>query len=96
MGQFCLQLLEILEKRKKHLLIACGHGNRRDEAESIEYLIDRKVDGLILLTEHQPSETLLSLSERLPIYLINQEVEGLEHRNIVLDNFGGAWPQRVI
>ena len=79
-----------LRKRKKHLLIACGHGNRRDEAESIEYLIDRKVDGLILLTEHQSSEALVSLSERLPIYLINQEVEGLEHRNIVLDNFGGA------
>ncbi|TCS38901.1 LacI family DNA-binding transcriptional regulator [Reinekea marinisedimentorum] len=80
-----------LRELNRHLLIASGHGNAESEEEAIKYLSSRQVDGLILLTEGLSSEALLAISQSIPVFLINQQVPGLENRNVWLDNFGGAY-----
>lgn len=82
---------EELRKHNKHVLIASGRGRADQEKDAVEYLTSRQVDGLILLTENLDSGYLAELGEKLPIYLINQHLDGLENRNIWLDNEGGAY-----
>jgi len=80
-----------LRKHNKHVIIASGFGEAQEEKEAIDYLMARQVDGLILLTEGLDGQYLQELSKQIPIYLINQHVEGLEHRNMWLDNDDGAY-----
>jgi LacI family transcriptional regulator len=82
---------EELRKYNKHVIIAAGHGTPEQEQEAVNYLKARQVDGLILLTESLDKEYLNGLSEQLPIYLINQHHDGLESRNMWLDNEGGGY-----
>ena len=81
----------VLRKNNKHLIIASGHGSEAQERDAIEYLIGRQVDALILLTECVDSEYLTELNKRVPVFLINQHVDGLEDRNMWLDNEGGTY-----
>ena len=82
---------EELRKHNKHLIIASGHGNPEQEQDAVNYLRARQVDGLILLTETLDSDYLNSLSSQMPIYMINQHYDGLENRNMWLDNEGGGY-----
>lgn len=82
---------EELRGRNKHLIIASGHGQAQQEQEAISFLSSRQVDGLILLTESVDAEYLKGLNARIPIYLINQHIDGLESRNMWLDNEGGCY-----
>lgn len=82
---------ETLRQRNKHLIIASGHARADQEMDAIEYLSNRQVDGLILLTECIDADYLKRLNQKIPIYLINQHVDGLEERNMYLDNAGGAY-----
>ncbi|MDP6969525.1 MAG: LacI family DNA-binding transcriptional regulator [Gammaproteobacteria bacterium] len=80
-----------LRKLNKHVIIASGFGEEQAEKEAVDFLMARQVDGLILLTEGLDSEYLKDLEKRIPIYLINQHVDGLENRNMYLDNDDGAY-----
>jgi LacI family transcriptional regulator len=82
---------EELRLFNKHVIIASGHGTEEGEKDAIRYLSSRQVDGLILLTECLDASYLKELNARIPIYLINQHLEGLEHRNMWLDNEGGTY-----
>lgn len=75
----------------KHVIIASGHGTEEGETNAVQYLSSRQVDGLILLTECLDANFLLALNKKIPIYLINHHIEGLEHRNMWLDNEGGSY-----
>ncbi|WP_320821805.1 LacI family DNA-binding transcriptional regulator [Reinekea sp.] len=82
---------EELRGHNKHLIIASGHGQVDQEKEAISFLSSRQVDGLILLTESVDAAYLKNLNDRIPIYLINQHIDGLENRNMWLDNEGGCY-----
>ena len=82
---------ETLRKFNKHMIIASGFGKELEEKEAVEFLMSRQVDGHILLTEGLDSEYLQDLSKKIPIYLINQHVDGLENRNMWLDNNDGGY-----
>ncbi|MDN3647908.1 LacI family DNA-binding transcriptional regulator [Reinekea marina] len=82
---------EELRLFNKHVIIASGHGTEEGEKEAIQYLSNRQVDGLILLTECLNAEYLFDLNNKIPIYLINQHIDGLEKRNMWLDNKGGTY-----
>ena len=82
---------EELRQFNKHVIIASGHGNAEQEREAVNYLKARQVDGLILLTECLDQAYLNQLSAEMPIYLINQHYEGLDSRNMFLDNEGGGY-----
>ncbi len=82
---------ETLRKLNKHVIIASGFAEEQAEKEAVDFLMARQVDGLILLTEGLDSEYLKDLEKRIPIYLINQHVDGLEIRNMYLDNDDGVY-----
>ncbi|MEJ2045511.1 MAG: LacI family DNA-binding transcriptional regulator [Reinekea sp.] len=82
---------EELRRHKKHVLIASGHGNIENEKEAIAYLKARQVDGLILLTECLDRAYLETLSQDMPIYLVNQHPEGFEDRYVWLDHELGSY-----
>jgi len=82
---------EELRAKGKHLIIASGHGRVDQETDAIKYLSSRQVDGLILLTECIDADYLKKLNLKIPIYLINQHIDGLENRNMWLDNEGGSY-----
>ena len=82
---------EELRKFNKHVIIASGHGDPEQERDAVSYLKARQVDGLILLTECLDQGYLNELSNELPIYLINQHYDGLDTRNMWLDNELGGY-----
>lgn len=52
-----------------------------DELRHAEFLASR-VDGLILASARASSESLLALSERLPLVLINREIDGISSASV--------------
>lgn len=88
---------EELRRHNRHVIITSGHGDADKERDAINYLRARNVDGLILLTEGLHEDELTELSKELPIFLINQHFDGLEDRNMWLDNeYGGYAATRYL
>ena len=90
-GQMIAGVESTLRKHSKHLLIASGSGNTSSEVEAIEFLLSRQVDGLILLTEWLEQYYVAELSERIPVYMINQYYEGMDNRVMILDDVDGGY-----
>lgn len=76
----------------KHTIIASGHSDEKTEQDSIEFLVGRKCDALILHAEAVSDEFLLELSKgTTPFVIINRIVPGLEDHCISLDNEHGGY-----
>lgn len=71
-------------------LIVSGHWHARDEAERIELLIARRVDGLVILSGKLPDQQILALSERVPIIAFGRELRGANAFGFRLDNYKAA------
>ncbi|MCH8532567.1 MAG: LacI family transcriptional regulator [Saccharospirillum sp.] len=82
---------DTLRQAHKHLIIAAGHGEAAAEEEAIEFLINRQVDGLILLVERLDADYLLPLNERVPTFLINHHIKGLRNQSVWIDNLNGGY-----
>ena len=81
-----------LRTSKKHVIIAAGHSDEQSEKESIEFLIDRRCDALILHVEAVSDEYLIELSNgSTPIVLINRYIPALKDNCICLDNQLGGY-----
>jgi LacI family transcriptional regulator len=81
-----------LRAQGKHTIIASGHSDEATEKDSIEFLINRNCDSLILHVEAVSDEYLLALSkDKMPLVIINRLVPGLEDRCICLDNERGGY-----
>lgn len=61
-----------------------------DEEEPFHVLLDRRVDGLIVLAGQASDQYLLDLASHIPIIIAARKVEGLEDRCIAIDNVEGA------
>lgn len=76
----------------KHVIIAAGHSDEAKEKDSIEFLINRSCDALILHVEAVSDDYLRELSQGpTPIVLINRYVQGLSGPCITLDNRLGGY-----
>lgn len=82
---------DTLRQARKHLIVAAGHGEAAAENEAIEFLINRQVDGLILLVERLDADYLLPLNERVPTFLINHHIDGLRNQSVWIDNLNGGY-----
>ncbi len=81
-----------LRAKGKHTIIASGHSDEATEKDSIEFLINRNCDALILHVEAVSDDYLLKLSEgKTPLIIINRLVPGLEDRCVSLDNEAGGF-----
>lgn len=82
---------EELRKAGKHVFIATGHSDEEREKESIEFLISRNCDALIMHVEAVSDSYLIELQkEQTPIVLLNRDVPELPDNCINLNNnYGG-------
>ena len=71
-------------------LIVSGHWHADEEAERIELLIARRVDGLVILSGKLKDEQILALSEQLPIVAFGRDLQGPRTYGFCLDNYRGA------
>jgi LacI family transcriptional regulator len=76
----------------KHLIISAGHSDERKERESIEFLISRQCDALILHCFAVPNEYLLGLAQsQLAVFVIGRDIPDLSDRCFYLDNEAGSY-----
>lgn len=75
----------------KHVIITAGHSDETDEKNSIEFLLSRNCDALILHVFSVSDEYLIELSKGdVPVILLNRYISEIADQCISLDNeYGG-------
>jgi LacI family transcriptional regulator len=71
-------------------IFADGRWEPAIESAAIETLIDRRVDGIIMVGGNLDSATMEAFSKKVPMVLVARQLEGWEPRSIFLDNVDAA------
>jgi LacI family transcriptional regulator len=71
-------------------LIVSGHWHAEEEAERVELLIARRVDGLVILSGKLKDAQIRKLAQRVPIVAFGRELAGEQAYGFRLDNYKGA------
>ncbi|GAM55992.1 transcriptional regulator [Vibrio ishigakensis] len=94
-GPFYSSILHNIESKLRqygyHVIVtACGN-TEREQQESVEFLLSRRVDALIMHTQHLTDDYLINLDEQGVVFvLINRFVPELKQSCIEIDNeYGG-------
>lgn len=87
-----------LRAHGKHVIITAGHSKQEDEIDSVEFLMSRKCDALILLVYAVSNEYLERLcSGPVPIVLMGRLLPARMHDCITIDNqYGGYLATRSL
>ena len=81
-----------LRAADKHVIISVGQNCLETEKDAVEFLISRNCDALIMHAEALSDEYLLELNQsKLPVALVNRQVEGLPEACTSLDNEKGGY-----
>ena len=75
----------------KHIIITTGHSDETQEKSAIDFLISRKCDALILLTDSVPDDYLINISKQIPTVLVNRKIDEMADNCISLDNEQGGY-----
>ena len=74
----------------KQVIIASGHNSYEGELEAVNFLINRQVDALILMTGHLVAEDFARIDQICPIFTLNQPFRHSQAKATLLNNqFGG-------
>jgi LacI family transcriptional regulator len=65
--------------------------NEEDEVRSLQLLLDRRTDGVIVLGSHIPDEKLCAVAAQVPMVIVARRVKGLESQCLYIDNYDGAY-----
>lgn len=81
-----------LRAADKHVIITVGRNCLETEKDAVEFLISRNCDALIMHAEALSDEYLLELNQsKLPVALVNRQVEGLPDACTSLNNEKGGY-----
>lgn len=88
---FYSQVLKSIEERLRqlgyHLVVTAGSNSEQEQRESVEFLLSRRVDALILHTQQLADDYLIGLQEQgVDLVLINRFVPELASSCIDIDN----------
>ncbi len=72
-------------------IFADGQWQADIEKEAVQTLLERRVDGLIVIGGHSPGELLRRLNEQLPVVVAARRVPELIDRCVCVDNFQAAY-----
>ncbi|MCS3434284.1 LacI family DNA-binding transcriptional regulator [Klebsiella sp. BIGb0407] len=72
-------------------IIVSGHWNPLQELERIQLLIDRRVDGIIILTGHVSQQHLIELSLQVPIAVAGHDINTESIRSFNVNNRLGGY-----
>ena len=83
---------DAVESAGMHLVVSSGHARASSEREAIQFLLDRRVDFLIVQIEALGNEELLDLVEATdtPVIVFGRWVPELDNRCVWLDNEQGG------
>jgi LacI family transcriptional regulator len=65
--------------------------HQEDEARSLQLLLERRVDGVIVLASSVPDDELRAVAAQVPLVIVARKVQGLEPQCVYIDNQGGAY-----
>lgn len=90
-GPFYSGILHCLEGHLRrfgyHAVVTAGSNNEREQRESIEFLLGRRVDALILHVQHLSDDYLIALEEQgVPVVLVNRFIPEMHRSCIDIDN----------
>jgi LacI family transcriptional regulator len=90
-GEMLSSIEDELRLAGKHVIITAGHSDEEREKKSIDFLVSRQCDALILHVFAVSDDYLAKLSEGLvPIILISNDIDGMENKCITIDDeYGG-------
>lgn len=92
-GEMMRAAEDTVRQQGKHLIITSGHDSLDSEQDAIEFLMQRRVDALLLHVESIPDNDLIKMCDEysIPIILINRRVPELASYCISLDNDMGGF-----
>lgn len=91
-GPMMAEIESSLRAANKHVIIAVGHSDAAQEKDSVEFLLGRGCDALILDVEAVSDQYLIELSQgTTPIVLINRYIDAISERCIYLNNELGGY-----
>lgn len=80
-----------LEESEYWPLFADGRWQPKVELNALHLLLDRRVDGLIVLAGQLPEEKLQAIARQIPLVVVARKVAGLPENCLHLDNFAGGY-----
>lgn len=81
-----------LKHSQKHTIIAAGHSDEKSELDSINFLIERNCDALILHVDAVSDDYLIELSKGpIPCVIINRYIAEIANNCIHVDNKLGGY-----
>lgn len=94
-GEFFSEVIrgidQTAQQHRYHLLLSSSHSERA-EIEAALQAMEGRVDGLIVMYPGLDVDALRNtVSERLPVVLLNCRIEGGAFDSIIVDNYGGAY-----
>lgn len=72
-------------------LIVSGHWDAGIELNAVRLLMERRVDGLIILTGSMKDADVLDVARKLPVVITERKLDGPNVRSIQLDQFQGGY-----
>jgi LacI family transcriptional regulator len=97
-GNMLSSIEEELRTANKHVIITAGHSDEEKERESIEFLITRQCDAMIVHVYAVSNEYLLELAAGpIPIVMIGRDLPQMAGRCFTIDNeYGGYLATRSL
>jgi LacI family transcriptional regulator len=91
-GPMMTEIETVLRSANKHVIIASGHSDEKQEKEGVEFLMSRGCDALILDVEAVSDEYLIELSQgSTPVVFINRYIDAIKERCVYLENEMGGY-----
>ena len=92
---FCNRVIEGIDETLEQMhfsLIACGARNKLSvEKEKLEFLLDKRVDGIILMPISTQSEHIQEIIDSgTPVVLIDRIIDGISCDAVITDSWMGA------
>lgn len=90
-GSIVTAIEKTLRAQGLQMMCALGHDDVQAEQEALSMLLERGLDGLILLADHLPDALLLDLKTRkVPFVLLNRSIPEVAEHCLRVDNFQGG------
>lgn len=88
---FLDEIEQNLQQNNKYMIVNTGHGIAAKEKTSLEFLINSGVDGIIAYSEALDETTLIEISQRIPLAILNRTIDDLKDNCVTQDNRFGIY-----
>ncbi len=84
-------ILEGLDENNYWPLFVDGRWQAESERRALNMLVDRQVDGIIVLGGQLPESELIGIAGQKPLLVVARKLKSMQDRSIYVDNFQAAY-----